>query len=251
MWGTVLVIALMTVIEPVRLGMAMFLISGRRPMHNLLAFCVGGMTTGIGVAVVVLVMLRDFTSMVSQNMTSMAASIVPSSGVRHVQIVFGVLALLIAALIAVGFSVSQGAPMPMGEPSALLRLRTRATFSRLRCRAQGTLKSGSPWVGFVVGLSSAAPPPVEYLAALTIIRASGATVGTQLSAAVAFTVVTLAILEISLVSYLVKPAKTEAVMVQLGDWVRKLRDWQRAHRRRILAVVIAVAGVALVATGMS
>ena len=245
MWGTVLVLALMAVIEPVRLGMAMFLISGPRQMLNLLAFYVGGMTTGIGVAVVVLVVLRDFTSTVWQDMTSMVAI----SGVRQIQIVVGVLALLIAALIAVGFSVSQRAPMLMGEPSALLMPRTPAAFSRLLCRAQGTLKCGSPWVAFVVGLGSATP--VEYLAALTTIRASGAAVGTQVSAAVAFIVVSLAILEIPLVSYLVKPAKTEAVMLQLGDWLRKLRDWQRAHRRRILAVVIAVAGVALVATGMS
>ena len=38
MWATVLVLALITVTEPVRFGMIIFLISGPRPMLNLLAF---------------------------------------------------------------------------------------------------------------------------------------------------------------------------------------------------------------------
>ena len=56
-------------------------------------------------------------------------------------------------------------------------------------------------------------------------------------------VVMLAIVEIPLISYLARPAKTEAVMLQL-------RNWLQAHRRRFFAVIVAVAGVALMASGM-
>ena len=252
MWATVLLLALLTATEPVRLGVAIFLMSRPRPMLNLLAFWLGGMTTGIGVALIVLVLLRDFASTVVQDMASMAASMIASSAVQHIQFAAGVLALLIAALIAAGFSVRQRVrvPMPGGEPSAPLLLSAPTAISRLRVRAHNALEAGFPWLAFVVGLSSAAPPPVEYLAALTAIRHSGTATVTQLSAAVVYIIVMLAILEIPLASYVAKPAKTEAVMFRLCDWLRHLRGWQRAHSRRILAVIVAVAGIVLVANGM-
>ncbi len=250
MWATVLVLALMTATEPVRLAMAMFLISGPRPMLNLLAFWLGGITTGISVALAVLVLLRDFASMLMQGAASVVGSMVASSAVRHIQIGAGLLALLIAALITAGITVRRRVPMPAADNSGLLLAGTPTAFSRLRGRARNALEGGFPWLPFVIGLSSAGPPPVEYLAALTAIRASRTAIGTQFSAAVAFIVVMLVILEIPLLSYLATPAKTESVMLRLCDSLRKLLGWQRTHSRRILAVFVAVAGIALLANGM-
>jgi hypothetical protein len=230
----------MTATEPVRLGIAICLISGPRPVINLAAFWLGGMATGISAALGVLVLLRDCASGIMQDAASAAASLVASSAVRHVQVAAGVLALLIAALIALRFSARQRAPVAGGAPGALP---SPSAFSRLFARAHSTLEGGFPWVALAVGISSAGPPPVEYLVALTAIIASGAAIGTQLSAAVAYVVVMLAIVEIPLVGYLATPAKTQAVMLKLGDWLR-------ARRRQILAAVLAVLGVVLVATGM-
>ena len=246
MWATVLLLALMTATEPVRFGMALFLISGPRPVLNLLAFWLGGMATGIGAAMVVLVLLRDFTSTAMQDTVSMAGSMVASSTVRHIQIVVGVLALLIAGLIAAGFSVRQRAraSMSVGEPSALALPSTPTALSRLAARTKDALGVGFPWVALMVGLSSAGPPPIEYMVALTAILASGAAIGTQLSAAFAYMVVMLAIVEIPLVSYVAKPAKTEAVMLQV-------RDWLGARSRQILAASVAVTGVVLMANGVA
>ena len=58
-----------------------------------------------------------------------------------------------------------------------------------------------------------------------------------------FLVVMLAVVEVPLVSYLVTPAKTQAVMLQLHNWVG-------ARRRQILAVILAVVGALLVANGV-
>jgi Sap-like sulfolipid-1-addressing protein len=244
MWATVLVLALMTAIEPVRLAVAIFLISGPRPLINLLAFWLGGMATGIGAVLGVLVLLRDFASAVVHDLESTATGIVASSTVQHIQICIGVLALLIAAVFARGFSVRQRAraPITCGEPSPLLPS-TPTASSRLFARAHDTLEAGVPWVAFGVGLSSAGPSPVEFLLAVTAILASGTAIGTQLGAAVAYVVVMLAIVEIPLVSYVAKPAKTQAVMLQMSDWLR-------TRRREILALIVAVMGVVLVATGM-
>jgi hypothetical protein len=74
------------------------------------------------------------------------------------------------------------------------------------------------------------------------ILASGAAIGVQFSAALVFTVVTLAVIEIPLLTYLVRPAKTQAVMLRLQEWVR-------TRRTHLIAIFLMVAGVALVATG--
>jgi hypothetical protein len=241
MWGTVLVLALVAATDPVRLGIAVLLISRPRPMLNLLAFWFGGMAMGIAAALGVLILLRDSAPMFMQNVASTAAS----STIGQIRIAMGVLALLTAVLVAVGFSARQRAraPMPSGDPSALaLQPSTQTAFSRLSARAQDTLDSGSLGVAFLAGIGMATPPAL-YLAALVAILASGAAISTQVSAAVMFTVVAFAVVEIPLVSQLAAPTKTHAVMLQLHDWVR-------ARRRRILATIIAFVGVYLVTTGM-
>ena len=81
------------------------------------------------------------------------------------------------------------------------------------------------------------------LAVLLAIVASGAAIGTQVSAVVVYTVVILALVELPLVSYLVMPAKTQVTMLHLQNWFL-------AHRRRILIVVPAVAGVMLLTAGI-
>jgi hypothetical protein len=74
-------------------------------------------------------------------------------------------------------------------------------------------------------------------------RGSGAAIGTQVTATIAFVVVMLAVVEIALANYLAAPAKTEAVL-------RMLHEWARAHRRKILVAACAVGGVWMVANGM-
>lgn len=241
MWGTVLVVALMAATDPVRFGIAILLISRPKPVVNLLAFWLGGMAMGIAAALGALVLLRDFALMVMQTVSSAAAS----STTRYLQIAFGVLALLTSALIAVGFSARQRArvPIPGGGPSApVLQPSTPTAFSRLSTRARSALEGGHPWVAFVAGVGSVTPA-AEYLAALIAIAASGAAIGAQVSAAVAFTVVVLAVVELPLVIYVATPAKAQAIMLQLHNWVR-------TRRRRIFAVILAVSGVMLLATGV-
>jgi len=171
MWGTVLVLALVAATDPVRLGIAVLLISRPRPMLNLLAFWFGGMAMGIAAALGVLILLRDSAPMFMQNVASTAAS----STIGQIRIAMGVLALLTAVLVAVGFSARQRAraPMPSGDPSALaLQPSTLTAFSRLSARAQDTLDSGSLGVAFLAGIGMATPPAL-YLAALVAIIASG------------------------------------------------------------------------------
>lgn len=241
MWGMVLLFALGACLDPMRMGIAILLISRPRPVLTLFAFWLGGMATGIGVALAMLWLLRDVASTVSRHVASMANSAV----VAPLQIAGGVVALLIGAKIAatlwarrrVPELVSAGdVPAPKLEPSA------PNAFVRVSSRVRDSLEGGNPWVAFVVGLGSATPP-VETVIVFTAILASGAAVGTQFSAAMVFTIVTLAVIEIPLLTYLVRPAKTQAVMPRLQIWIRE-------RRTHIIAGFLVVMGAALVATGL-
>ena len=241
--GTVLVLALMMATDPVRLGVTLLLISRPRPILNLLAYWLGAMLVGVTAAVVVLTMMRDFAPTLLQNLSSLAATPV----VRHAQIAFGLLALLLAALTTAGLPARQRLRVPVsvgGDPSALLlQPSTPTEISQLLGRARRVLGGESLWVALAAGIGTG-PAPLEYLVALTAILAMGGAIGTQISAAVVFNVVMLAVCELTLVSYLATPTRTLAIIDQLNSWVR-------THRRRILSLMVGVAGVCLVVTGSS
>jgi hypothetical protein len=240
MWGTVLVLGLMAAPDPVRLGVVLLLLSRKRPLPYLLAYWLGTSAMVLGV-LLLLVLLRDFASTVSVHVAAAAAS----STVRHIQVVGGLLALLIAGKIAKGVSVRQQARLLFagGAPSTLLIQPSEPVPpSALLGRVQGALESGRLWVAFGAGLGTG-PPPVECLVALTAIAVSRVSVGSQVGAAAAYIVVMLAFIEIPLISYLARPTQTEAVMLQLGEVLR-------LHRRRIFATIVAVAGVILLAGGL-
>ena len=185
----------------------------------------------------------------------------------------GVLVLSIAALMAVRFAARQRA-RPRGRnwaqlqtpgdntstlvrdsntPAAISRLLGPAqdaateggsAIRRLATRARDAWENGSLWVAFVIGLAMGPSlDAVGVLFVLAIIVASGAAIGMQVSAGIAFLVGVLAVEEIILVSNLVTPAKTQTAL-------RRLHDWALAHRRKLLVATLAVVGVSLIAQGM-
>ena len=111
-------------------------------------------------------------------------------------------------------------PTPVGNTSTLVldsntptvisRLLGRAqdaateggsAIRRLLGRAHNAWENGSLWVALVIGMGFGGPAPDVALFVLAIIVASGAAIGTQVSAAIAFVVGVLAVVEITLVSH--------------------------------------------------
>ena len=235
MYSAVLVLSLAVAMDPVRIAITVLLLSRPRPMVNLLAFWLGGMAAGITTALVALLFLRDFALSMMRDVLSAVSSPI----VAHIQVAIGVLAVLIAA----SFWARQSAPVPVtgADPSVLvLEPNTPAGSGRLSIR--GHLEGGSLVVAFVAGLALATPP-VEYLAAIIAILASGATAAKQVGAALMFTLVAFTVVEVPLVTYLTTPEKTLAVVQRLNDWIG-------ARRQPIIATVICAFGVLLVVTGM-
>jgi phosphotransferase system glucose/maltose/N-acetylglucosamine-specific IIC component len=263
MWSSVAVLALLAALNPVRLGLALLVISRPRPVQNLLAFWVGCLTASIAILLAPLIALH-VTPMLRPLVQNLASpSTVASSTVRHIQIGMGVFALSIAALTIVRFFARQRTDLPTkggntatltvdsNTPAAVKRLmggpqdaptEGKSAIRRLPGRARNAWANGALWVALMIGLGSG-PSPDGVLYVLAIIVPSGAAIGTQVSAAIAFVVGMLVVVEIMLVCYLATPAKTHAV-------VQLLHDWVLAHRRQVLIAVCTVAGVSLVAQGM-
>lgn len=252
-------LALLGAINPVRLGITLLVMSRPRPVQNLFAYWIGTMLAGLPYILVPLMVLH--VTPIAHDLNTPAT--IAGSTVRHIQIGMGVLALSIAALMSVSFLARQRAhlPTPSGNPSPLVlepetptaisRLLDRAQHAptadgsamrRLLGRAHDGWENGSLWVSFVIG--AACMPSVDgVLSLLTIIVASGAAVGTQVCAAIAFVVGLLAVVEIILIGSVVTPAKTEALL-------RLLHDWSRTQRRKVLVAAFAVVGVLLLGAGM-
>lgn len=261
MWGSVLGLALLTALNPVRLGLTLLVISRPRPVPNLLTYWVGCLAGCIPAVVVPLTLVH-----VTPMFRPFAADLATSSTVRHIRIGMGVLALLIAALITARSLTRrrQHAPLPTpggntstmvldsNTPKAISRLLGRmqdapteggSVIRRLLRRVHDAWENGSLWVAFVIGYLFGGTEPDVGLFLVAIIVTSGAAIGTQVSAAIAFVVAMLAIIEITLASYLAAPTKTQAVL-------RRLHDWALAHRRQILVAIFAVVGVSLVVNGI-
>ncbi len=215
MWIYVFYMGFALALDPFRLGFALVLTSRRRPILNLFAFWLGGMAAGIGLAMFALLVLRDFTQVAVRNAMSVIdhvrSTVVIFTGGR-LQITLGVLLLLALVIVkvrerarveeqvAVGSGgLSDVVHRPRG-PGALL-----AWFA---ARTHDMLKSDFIWPVFVAGAASAIPP-IDGVAMLGVIMASRADLGTQFSAFIAFILLMLTIVEIPLVSYLVRPEKTE------------------------------------------
>ena len=211
---TILVMAAAVSLEPFRIGMTVLMLNRPRPMLQLLAFLCGGFAMGITVGLVVLFVLR-------QRLMGSTYFTLP-----RVQILIGVLALLVAAVLAM-----KSAPDRDAGPG------------RLTTQAQRLLNGRSLWMAGVAGLGIALPS-VDYLAALAVILASGAAAMTQVGALVMFNVVAFALVEIPLVTYLVAPRATRTSMAGLNDWIR-------SRRRAEVAALLAVVGCVLLTVGLA
>jgi len=244
MLGAILMVTFVAAVDPVRLAVTLLLISRPRPIFGLLAYWVGCVLASVpSVLVPVLVlhyvpMFRPFT----QGLTNTIMGALSSTTGRHVQLGMGALALAIAALMTVRYAARQRAQLPATvSPSALMTQprhpvfylfgraadpsrRHESAIWRLLRRAHSAWESGSSRMAFVIGLFSG-PPPLELLVLVTAVVASGAALGMQVTAAVGFVIGMLAVVEFILISHLMAPAKTEALMQRLHEAVRANQRW--------------------------
>jgi hypothetical protein len=224
MWTSVLVLAMAVNFEPIRIGLIALMLSGARPMLQLLAFITGSFAMSISAGFPVLFVFHHGLFGVTNTDGSKA------------EIVIGVLVLLIAVLLTTNFPAGRFTRRPTTPME-------KTPMEKLSARARSLLQGGSPWFSGVMGMS-AALPSVNYMALLVLIAASGATPVTQTGALLTFIVVANTLAAIPLGSYLIAPAKTGALLGRFHDWIR-------ARRRRDFAALLAMAGCIVLALGIT
>lgn len=274
MWGSLLVLALLTTINPVRLGLILLVLLRPRPIQSLFAYWVGCGIAGLASVLIPLLVLHAIPT--SASFTRQFADPAENPSARHISVGIGVTLLMIAALIAVrsvarrraqlsavgvggrhrmpagGSAVNASSePVDPSAPPVISRLVSPAqdteaeggsAIARLLGRIRRAWQNGSPWPAFVIGVI-VVPPLDGLLLVIALIVASGAAIEVQLIAAVAYIIGMLTVEEVILVSHLAAPAKTEAVL-------RRLHDWTITHQQKILVAFLAVVGLSLVARGM-
>ncbi|WP_156687027.1 GAP family protein [Mycobacterium sp. Marseille-P9652] len=251
MWTIVVVCGLGMAIDPVRIGLAVIMMSQRRPFRNLMAFWLGGVVAGVAVGLAALVVMRDLTTMalhfVVDVLTRVRVATVIFMGGR-LQIAFGVLAFVILAVMTIRARTAArlsvgGADMGGGHVATLVEERPANVFQRLGARSHDILSGDRLWPPFFVGLCSSFPPYEGWLV-VAAIGASGAAVGTQFGALMLFMLLLLAVIEIPLLCYLAVPAKTHAV-------VERIHEWMRTYRLQLTQAIIGFTGVMCLFQGVT
>lgn len=228
MWIPILVMALAVSLEPFRIGMTVLMLNRRRPMLQLFAFLSGGFAMGISVGLVVIFVFR-------RRLGGSTHLTLPT-----VQMLIGGLAVLIAAMLAIRIAVDRfrrGRPIPSGGVERETRVQ------KLQMWLRQLLTGRQLWVAALAGLGIALPS-VDYLAALAVILASGAAATQQVAALLLYNVVAFALVEVSLLAYLLAPGTTRRSLTALNTWV--------GSRRRLEVVgLLLVVGVVLLAIGIA
>lgn len=259
MWGALMVGAVFTAFNPVRIAVVALLISRPRPLANLFAYWIGALVIGIPTLLVPLMVLHS-----SQEVTSLTQSLATSSIFKHVQVGLGVCVLIAAAWLAVRLLTRQRArlsasggesmtlvldPSPPDPVSKFLGGRPteaegpRSPVRRLLGRAHNAWENESLWVAGLLGGLMGGPSLDGVILGMAVIVTSGAAFGTQVVAAVASVFVMLIVVELILLSSVVAPARTRSILKVVHDAVQ-------THRQQILIVLFSVVGVVLVAQGL-
>ncbi|OBK07737.1 hypothetical protein A5746_28745 [Mycolicibacterium conceptionense] len=266
MWGSLVVLALLTTINPVRLGIILLVLSRPRPVQNLLAYWAGAVLIALASLVIPLIVLHSTPT--SSAFAKRFAHPTADPMTQRITIGLGIALLAIAAFI-VARNVLRKPVMagslqrPSGDgggtstlvddsgaPPAIAKLLystptdadTDPKSRRLTGRIREAWQNGSPWIPFIIGIV-VVPPLDGILFALAIVVASGASFEVQLVALIVFVFGVLLVEEIILVSNLVAPTRTQAAL-------RKLHEWARVHRQTFAAAICVVVGASLVLRGL-
>lgn len=239
-WAAVLVFAVMAMWDPVRLGVAVFVVARSRPVASLFVFCIGGIASSLAIGLGAVFLLRGTTERFIRDASESTNAVDQA----HVKIVLGLLALVVAAglLIRQRMRPAHHVPKPVTETAASEQPSEPTLVSRLSARGRSLLRKQSLWVAFLAGLWAGPGPHVELVGALGVILASGAAAQTQAAAVVVYAIVSFAFAEIPLVSYLVAPERT-------STFVNRVPEWLRARRAGAVAVALTVLGTYLLVSG--
>lgn len=229
MWIPILVMALAVSLEPFRIGMTVLMLNRPRPVLQLCAFLCGGFVMGITVGLVVIFVFR-------RRLVASTHLTLPT-----VQVLIGGFAVAVAALLAVRVAVGRFRRRRPDVGDVVVPRETRAQQVQVWLRQ--LLTGRQLWVAALAGLGIALPS-VDYLAALAVILASGAAAADQVGALLLYNMVAFALVEVSLLAYLLAPGTTRRSLTALNNWVGSRRRLEVVGLLLMVGIVLIGAGVA-------
>ncbi|MCV7067954.1 GAP family protein [Mycolicibacterium farcinogenes] len=255
MWGSLLGMATLMAFNPALLALILLVISRPRPVHNLLVCWIGALITNIP-ALLVPVMLLHRAPLFSPEAPAASAA------TRHIQLGLGVLVLTVAGLIAVRFwlrrrsqvpapstAASTNAPEsegsgPISSPFAGVAASAEggSAIRRLFGRLQRAWDRGALWVALVCGMGFLPGFPLVLFVATTVVS-SGASTSTQIFAVILFVVAMFTVFEVAVVSHLIAPERTQAVL-------QPVHDWALANRRQVMIGIFVMIGLLQIVKGL-
>ncbi|WP_029107462.1 GAP family protein [Mycobacterium sp. URHD0025] len=243
MWSTVLVMAVVAAVDPLRVGVVAFMLSRSRPLRLLLPFFLFAFTANIAVGAAVVFVFK--------NTSDDGGRTTPPA----LEIGIGVVALAIAVLSATGVlerlvkqvRARRAVPATVGEHGtdrdAPLTEDAVPALSKLPAGMQSALRGEAPWAAALLGLINGFPTPY-YVAAMAAALTSGAALAEQMAALVVFNVVGFLAALIPIISFWVAPDSTRAA-------VERIYAWMGTHHRLVVAVLAGAVGVFFVSMGVS
>ena len=211
---------------PVLIAAAVVILTRPHPARLLLAFWLGGLTMSMVAGMIVLSAFHGSQSVAG---TTKDGTISP-----EIYLLTGILALLAAALIG----THRGRELLGRRPR-----RRRAPKPETTPWAERVLERGTLPVAAGVGAALNLPGPF-YLIALGIIADHHESVVADVVMVLGFNLVMFVLIEVPLVGYLVRPAKTAALVHAMSGWL---------HRNgvRIATAMVGLVGVFGVAKGLT
>lgn len=240
MWSTVLVMAAVAAIDPLRIGVVAFMLSRSRPVRLLLPFFLFAFTANVAVGAAVVFVFK--------NATGGGGSTMPPG----LEIGIGAVALVIAVLSATGqlerlvnrVRARRAVPAAVGDGTDGQPTDDAVPgLSKLPAGMQAALRGEAPWAAALLGLINGFPTPY-YLAAMAAALTSGAAVAEQMAAMVVFNLVGFLAALIPIISFWVAPEATRS-------GVERLYAWMGRHHRLVVAVIAGAVGVFFLASGVS
>ncbi len=230
--------ALAAAAYPQLLAIVVVILTRPEPRRLLWACYLGALSVSIGCGVVVLLLFRDREGVVGSTSHRLGAA--PFLVVGAIGVVLGLLITNERGRAQLGSKVPRirrRRATPPDEPAR------PGAASRWKSSATGALARGSVMVAIGVGAVLGVPGPFDVLALGRVVTAGYALVS-AIVIVVIFNLIKFVLIELPIVSYAVDPSGTAAR-------VDRFSSWMRANQIRVIGLVIAIIGLALIARGIS
>jgi hypothetical protein len=130
-----------------------------------------------------------------------------------------------------------------GDPHGSIGDRARAKVEDVKAKGEEALKRGSVWVAIAAGVILGAPTPFS-LAAVGIMVRNDYRLPVQLFLVLGFSLVTYLLVELPIISYVVRPDATAAQVDAFSTWLG-------TNKIQAAAAAAAVVGVLLIVKGLT